>query len=119
MNIEEFREYCLTKKGVTEELPFGESTLVYKVMGKIFSLTSLDSISLSFNLKCDPEKAVLLREQYACVQPGYHMNKKHWNTILVNGSLSRRELNEWIDHSYQLVVSGLTKVQQQQLESLE
>jgi predicted DNA-binding protein (MmcQ/YjbR family) len=117
MNIEEFREYCLSKPGVTEEMPFGESTLVFKVVGKMFALTSLDSDRFSFNLKCDPEKAIQLRETYACVQPGYHMNKQHWNTVYVDGTVGRRELLEWIDDSYQLVASKLTKAQKAALQS--
>ncbi|MGZ5190494.1 MAG: MmcQ/YjbR family DNA-binding protein, partial [Flavisolibacter sp.] len=89
--------------------PFGPDTLVYKVSGKMFLLTGLDDAQLSFNVKCDPEKAVELREQYACVSPGYHMNKQHWNTIKVDGSLSARQLKEWIDHSYDLVKESLPK----------
>lgn len=115
MNIEEFRTYCLQKIGVTEELPFDEFTLCFKVGGKIFALTNLESKPLSFNVKCDPEKAVALREMYACVQPGYHMNKKHWNTIRADGSVSRKLLQEWIDDSYNLVVASLSKVQRQAL----
>jgi predicted DNA-binding protein (MmcQ/YjbR family) len=99
MNIEEYREYCISKKGVTEELPFGLETLVFKVMGKIFALTSLESFE-SINLKCDPEEAALLREKYDAVLPGYHMNKKHWNTVLMDGSISEKFLKQWIDHSY-------------------
>lgn len=109
MNIEEFREYCLSKKGTTEEFPFDEFTLVFKVMGKIFALTDIESRPLSFNLKCDPEKAVLLRDSYSCVQPGYHMNKKHWNTVVADGSVPGKLLMEWIDHSYNQVVAGLPK----------
>ena len=109
MNIETLREYCLNKPGVEETLPFGPDTLVYKVSGKIFLLTGLDDTQLSFNVKCDPEKAVELREEYTCVLPGYHMNKQHWNTILVDGSVSTKQLKEWIDHSYELVRSGLPK----------
>jgi len=82
MHIESFRSYCLRKPGVTEELPFGENTLVFKVMGKIFALADMQSQPLSFNLKCDPERAVQLRETYGCVSPGYHMHKKHWNTVV-------------------------------------
>ena len=108
MNIEEFREYCIAKPGVTEEFPFDESTLVFKVMGKIFALTDLvDEFSL--NLKCDPERAIALREQYAAIQPGYHMNKAHWNTIKMDGSLSQKLILELIDHSYDLVVDKLPK----------
>lgn len=109
MNIEQIREYCLKKKGVTEEFPFDEETLVFKVMGKIFLLASLDSIPLQINLKCDPEKAVELREEYEVVQPGYHMNKKHWNTIIIDCSVSTRKIFEWIDDSYNLVAAGLKK----------
>jgi predicted DNA-binding protein (MmcQ/YjbR family) len=103
MNIESLREYCLSKPGVEESLPFGPGTLVFKVGGKIFLLTGLDNDELRFNVKCDPEKALELREEYPCVLPGYHMNKKHWNTIVVDGSVSSRQLKEWIDHSYDLV----------------
>lgn len=103
MDIESLRTYCLTKPDVEETLPFGQDTLVFKVAGKIFLLTGLDSVELSFNVKCDPDKAIELREEFPCVQPGYHMNKKHWNTILVDGSVSSRQLKEWIDDSYNLV----------------
>jgi predicted DNA-binding protein (MmcQ/YjbR family) len=109
MNIELIREYCLKKKGVTEEFPFDEETLVFKVMAKIFLLASLESIPLQINLKCDPEKAVELREEYDAVQPGYHMNKKHWNTIIIDGSISSGKISEWIDESYSLVAAGLKK----------
>ncbi|MCU0413997.1 MAG: MmcQ/YjbR family DNA-binding protein [Ignavibacteriaceae bacterium] len=109
MNIEQIRVYCLKKKGVTEEFPFDEETLVFKVMGKIFLLASLESVPLQINLKCDPEKAVELREEYEVVQPGYHMNKKHWNTIIINGSISTGQIFEWIDDSYNLVLAGLSK----------
>jgi predicted DNA-binding protein (MmcQ/YjbR family) len=109
MNIEQIREYCLKKRGVTEEFPFDEETLVFKVAGKIFLLASLESIPLQINLKCDPEKAVEIREEYEAVQPGYHMNKKHWNTIIIDGNVSIRKIFEWIDDSYNLVVAGLKK----------
>ena len=109
MNIEQIREQCIKKKGVTEEFPFDEETLVFKVSGKIFLLASLESIPLQINLKCDPEKAVELREEYECVQPGYHMNKKNWNTIIIDGSVSIRKIFEWVDDSYNLVLSGLKK----------
>jgi predicted DNA-binding protein (MmcQ/YjbR family) len=115
VNIEEFREYCLQKKGVTEEFPFDEFTLCFKVGGKIFALTDIESKPLSFNVKCDPEKAVFLRDTYSCVQPGYHMNKKHWNTIVADGSVNRTLLQEWIDDSYRLVVASLPKAQRQAL----
>lgn len=106
-DIESFRTYCLAKKGVTEELPFGDDTLVYKVMGKMFALTGLNNAEFSINLKCDPEIALQLREQYPAVQPGYHMSKRHWNTVLVDGSIPLKEIKAMIDNSYQLVVSGL------------
>ena len=109
MNIESLHEYCLNKPNAEETLPFGPDTLVYKVGGKAFLLTGLDSETLSFNVKCDPEKAIELREQFSCVLPGYHMNKKHWNTIVVDGSISSRQLKEWIDHSYDLVAGSLPK----------
>ena len=103
MNIESLREYCLSRPGVEESTPFGPDTLVYKVNGKIFLLTSLDEEQLRFNVKCEPGKAIELREEYDCVQPGYHMNKKHWNTIIVNGSIPVKQLKEWINDSYELV----------------
>lgn len=103
MNIESLREYCLSKPGVEETLPFGPDTLVFKVNNKLFLLTGLDEAELRFNVKCDPDKALELREEFSCVLPGYHMNKKHWNTIVVDGSVSTRQLKEWIDHSYDLV----------------
>lgn len=104
MNIESLREYCLSKPGVEETLPFGPDTLVFKVNNKVFLLTGLDEAELRFNVKCDPDKAIELREEFSCVLPGYHMNKKHWNTIVVDGSVSTKQLKEWIDHSYDLVV---------------
>ncbi len=115
MNIEHLRTYCLAKKGTTESFPFGEDTLVFKVMGKIFCLTSL-SENGSANLKCDPEKAIELREKYPCVQSGYHMNKKMWNTVLFDGSVSEKLIKSWIDHSYELVIAGLPKKLKSELE---
>jgi predicted DNA-binding protein (MmcQ/YjbR family) len=109
MNIEWLREYCLSKKQVEEGLPFGPDVLVFKVAGKLFLLCPLDTLPLQFNVKCDPNKAVELRAQYGCVLPGYHMNKKHWNTVLVDGSAAIKLLKEWIDHSYNLVVESLPK----------
>ena len=103
MNIESLREYCLSLPDVEEALPFGPDTLVYKVGGKIFLLTGLDEVDFRFNAKCDPDKAIELREEYPCVIPGWHMNKKHWNTIVVDGSVSDKLLREWIFHSYELV----------------
>lgn len=109
MNIETLRDYCLSKPGVEETLPFGPDTLVYKVNGKIFLLTGLDEDQLRFNVKCEPDKAIELREEFGCVLPGYHMNKKHWNTIVVDGSVSTPQLKEWIDHSYELVAPKTKK----------
>ena len=108
MNIEELREYCLQKRLVTEGFPFDETTLVFKVAGKMFALTNLEG-EFTINLKCDPERAIDLRERYSCVRPGYHMSKKHWNTIEMDDSVQDGILKEWIDHSYDLVVSGLPK----------
>lgn len=119
MNIEELREYCISKKGVTESLPFGPETLVFKVMDKVFLLADMESRPLQFNVKCDPEKAIELREHYTCVKPGYHMNKKHWNTIFIDGSVSVKLLHEWIKDSYNLVVSGLTKKEKQLLSAMK
>ncbi len=109
MNIEILREYCLSKPGAEETLPFGPDTLVYKVAGKAFLLTGFDNQPLRFNVKCDPDKAIELREEFSCVLPGYHMNKKHWNTIVADGSVSTKQLLEWIDHSYDLVTASLPK----------
>lgn len=108
MNIEEFRNFCIQKYGVTEEFPFDENTLVFKVMGKMFALIDVDLFE-SVNLKCDPEEAIKLREKYEAVKAGYHMNKKHWNTIEFDGSLSDQEIFHWVNHSYDLVVSKLPK----------
>ena len=107
MDIEQLRDYCLSKTGVEETLPFGPDTLVYKVGGKVFMLLGLDNDGLRFNVKCDPDKAIELREEFFYVLPGYHMNKKHWNTIVVDSSASIMQLNEWIDDSYKLVVESL------------
>jgi len=110
MNIESIREYVLQKPSVTEGFPFGEDTLVFKVNGKLFLLAGLDSSPLQFNVKCDPEKAIQLREDHpGSVLPGYHMNKKHWNTIMVDGRLSAKQLMEMIDDSYTLVASKTKK----------
>jgi predicted DNA-binding protein (MmcQ/YjbR family) len=104
MDIELLREYCLEKPGAEEGFPFGEDTLVFKVNKKIFLLASLDSHPLQFNVKCDPQKALDLREEYAAaVLPGYHMNKKHWNTVVIDGTIPHKLLAEMIDNSYALV----------------
>ncbi len=109
MHVETIRHYCLQKPGVTEELPFGPETLVFKVMGKVFALLPLDEPVLSMNLKCDPELAHELREHYSGVRPGYHMNKTHWNTVVADGSFAEQQLLAWIDHSYNLVANKLPK----------
>ena len=108
MNTEDFRKYCLLKKGVTEEFPFDEHTLVFKVKGKMFALTGF-GFPFTVNLKCDPERAAELRERYEDITPGFHMNKKHWNTVNFEGSVPDKILKELIDHSYKLVVNGLNK----------
>lgn len=102
MNVENLREYCISKKKVTESFPFGDDTLVFKTEGRIFALINLEG-DLSINLKCTPSLAIELRERYSSVIPGYHMNKKHWNTIYLNGSIPDKEVFSWIDHSYDLV----------------
>ncbi|MDB5121396.1 MAG: hypothetical protein JWN56_2614 [Sphingobacteriales bacterium] len=114
MDIESLREYCLAKPGAIEALPFGDETLVFKVCDKIFLLTSLKG-SGSFNVKCDPEKAMTLREEFTEVQPGYHMNKKHWNTVSMKGKLTTHQLKEMIDHSFALIFNSLPKSKQQSL----
>jgi predicted DNA-binding protein (MmcQ/YjbR family) len=109
MNIEEIRDYCLQLPGTAEGFPFGEETLVFKVNEKIFLLASLDSQPLRFNVKCDPEKAIQLREEFPAIVPGYHMNKKHWNSIISDGSIPMTLLRELIDHSYDLVSKARAK----------
>lgn len=115
MDIEIIRDYCLAKKGIEECFPFDDTTLVFKVMGKMFLLISLDSQPISFNAKCNPEKAIELRENHTCVQPGYHMNKTHWNTIICDGSVNQKLIKQWIDDSYDLVVKTLPKKVQLEL----
>lgn len=117
MNVEEFREYCLLKKGVTEEFPFDNKTLVFKVMGKMFALCGLDRIPCQINLKCDPERAVQLREEYDGIIEGWHMSKVHWNTIFIE-QLPPKLTIELIDHSYNLVVSKFTKKLKSALDAL-
>lgn len=106
MNIEFFREYCCRKKGVTEEFPFDNQTLVYKVGGKMFVLTDIDEF-FSINLKCEPDQVIQRIDQYQAVSPGYHMNKKYWITVLIDGSLPDKQILEWIDESYNLVLENL------------
>ncbi len=122
MNIEELHQYCIQKKGVTEEFPFDEDTLVFKVMGKMFTLTSLkrwEAGDHSINLKCDPEWALELREEYESIQSGFHMNNKHWNTVSINnGELPPLFICQLIDHSYDMVVKGMTKKMREALNNL-
>lgn len=117
MNIEFFREYCLAKKGVTEELPFGPDTLVFKVMGKMFALTGIDDFEF-INLKCDPERSEQLRSDYDSIKPGYHMNKKLWNSVYTDGTVSDELIKELIDHSYALIVDSLPKKVKAEWEGL-
>jgi len=109
MNLEQFREYCLRKPGAAEGTPFGDNVLVFKVAGKMFALATLDEIPTTVNLKCDPDVALELRDRYEQVRPGYHMNKKHWNTVEINLGIPDNETRKMIDHSYDLVVQGLPK----------
>ena len=109
MNIEQLRNYCVQKKSAEETFPFDSETLVFKVGGKAFLLTGIESKPVRFNVKCDPEKAIELRENYSCVLPGFHMNKKHWNTIVCDGTAGDKLIKEWIDDSYELVVGKLPK----------
>jgi predicted DNA-binding protein (MmcQ/YjbR family) len=108
MDLQHLRTYCLQKHGVTEEMPFGDTILVFKVVNKIFLLTNLDLFEF-INVKCDPELAVELREQYEAVIPGYHMNKKHWNTVRMDAGLPTKLILQWVDHSYDMVIKGLSQ----------
>ncbi|PYK40702.1 MAG: MmcQ-like protein [Verrucomicrobia bacterium] len=109
MDLAQFREYCLSKSRATESLPFGPDVLVFKVGGKMFALAALDEVPTTVNLKCDPDLALDLRDRFEQVRPGYHMNKKHWNTVQIEGSVPDSELRRMIDHSYDLVVKSLPK----------
>lgn len=116
MDLDAVRNHCLSKPGnITEEFPFDEETLVFKLFGKMFLLTNVNEIPLSMNLKCNPERAIELRERYPAVKPGYHMNKKMWNTVDADGSLSSRLVFELIDHSYDEVMKGLPKKIQEKI----
>lgn len=119
MDFRALRDYCTGRPGVTEEFPFDETSLVFKVMGKMFALTDVEALPLTINLKCDPDLAVELRERYPAVQPGYHMNKTHWNTVELDGSLSDEEVRKMIDHSYELVVRGLPRKDRARLTGVE
>jgi predicted DNA-binding protein (MmcQ/YjbR family) len=109
MNLEQFREYCLSKPGATEGTPFGPTVVVFKVGGKMFALAALDEVPTTVNLKCDPDLALELRDRYEQVTPGYHMSKKHWNTVEIEGGIPELELRKMIDHSYDLVAESLPK----------
>ena len=116
MNLELVRQHCLKKKGkITEGFPFGEDVLVFKVNGKIFLLARVEQLPLTINLKCDPEKAIELRERYGAVRPGYHMNKKYWNTVQIDGTIPPKEVLAMIDHSYEQTIKGLSKSTQAKL----
>jgi len=116
MDIEFFRTYCLSKPGVSEDTPFDENTLCFRVRGKIFALVDIDAFE-SVNLKCDPERAVELRELHPGIIPGYHMNKKHWNTVRFNEGVSDRLVLELVDHSYDLIFNSLSKKIQQEIRA--
>ena len=117
-DVESFRSYCLSKKGVSEDFPFDEETLVFKVMGKMFAVTGLEHIPFQVSLKCDPERAIELRDEYPdAIMGAYHMSKKHWNSV-VPTAIPPQLVKELIDHSYELVVKGLTKKQQGQLNQM-
>lgn len=119
MHIEDFRNYCLSKKGVAESFPFDEQTLVFKVMGKMFAICGLERIPSQVNLKCDPDRSVELRTQFdGLIIPGWHMSKLHWNTVIIESNLPPKLIIELIDHSYDLVVSGLTKKLKEVLKNL-
>ncbi len=119
MDIEYLRDYCLSKGAVSEEFPFDDTTLVFKVMGKMFALCPLAKDPLRINLKCDPERAEELRESYDSIEPGFHMNKKHWNTLYLEGDVSDKMVLELIDHSYELVVSKFSKKLRMELQQYE
>lgn len=117
MNVESFRSYCVAKKGVTEGFPFDSNTLVYKVMGKMFALTDLEAFE-SINLKADPEQVVELKEKFTSVLPGYHMNKKHWISVMMDGTIKDTLICQWIDDSYNLVSASLPKKERETLKEL-
>ncbi|MFM2291072.1 MAG: hypothetical protein RIS29_885 [Bacteroidota bacterium] len=118
MNIEELRDHCLSLKGATEDFPFDEFTLVLKVQGKMFGLIPLDNPETQITLKCDPERAIELRDEYEAITAAWHFNKKHWNTVRIDPSISKALLTELIQHSYDLVVAGLTRKLREELNNL-
>jgi predicted DNA-binding protein (MmcQ/YjbR family) len=115
VNIEAFRDYCLSRPAATEGMPFGPENIVFKVAGKMFALAALDEVPPAVNLKCDPDLALELRDRYEQVRPGYHMNKKHWNTVVLDGVIPQVEIGKMIDHSYDLVVQSLPKAKRAKL----
>jgi predicted DNA-binding protein (MmcQ/YjbR family) len=117
LSLEDFRKYCVSKKGVSEEFPFDENTIVFKVVGKIFALADVDEFS-GINLKCNPAISVELQERYPAVTPGYHMNKNHWITVAMDHSIPDKVIFTWIDRSYELVVDKLTKMEKILLQSM-
>lgn len=116
MNLKQLRKYCTSKPGVSEDFPFDFETLVFKVGSKMFALTNIKSEDLRVNLKCDPLLAEQLRSTHKAIIPGYHMNKRHWNTVYLDGSIPEKEINRMIDHSYELVFKGLTKKEKENLQ---
>ena len=117
MDLAQFREYCLSKPRATEGTPFGPDVLVFKVRGKMFALAALEEVPTTVNLKCDPDLALELRDRYEQIQPGYHMNKKHWNTVEIESGIPDAEVREMIDHSYELVTKSLPKAERKKLEN--
>src|SRR5690349_14583501 len=118
MTLDIFREYCLSKPSSAEDMPFGDTVLVFKVAAKMFALASLDTIPLNVNLKCDPTRALELRERHTCIVAGYHQNKKHWNTIIMNGDVSDALVRELVDHSYECVVKGMSRAMRDRMKGL-
>lgn len=118
INVESYREYCLAKPGTSEGFPFDGSTLVFKVMGKMYALADIDAFEF-INLKCNPERAAELRDQHPAIRPGYHMNKQHWNSVYVDGTLSDELIFELVDHSYELIAAGLPKKLKEELAALD
>ena len=118
MNLEQLHEFCMSLPGATETFPFDEVTLVYKVMNKMYGLIPLDNPVPQISVKCDPDRAIILREKYTCIVPAWHFNQKHWNTIIMDPGISEKEVKELIVHSYELVVSGLPKKLKEDLKNL-
>ena len=118
MDLAQFREYCLSKPHATEGTPFGPDVLVFKIRGKMFALAALEEVPTTVNLKCDPDLALQLRDRYEQVQPGYHMNKKHWNTVEIESGIPDAEVREMIDHSYELVTQSLSKAERKKIKEL-